>query len=133
MGCRGAAAAAGTGSGRMVTGRKPGVVPSEEGWFVIPSESNALFLTREHWNELGGYDPAFMTPGGGLANHDIWLRACADPAGRVILLLGEGTFHQIHGGVATNSTVSPWPLFHDEYLRLRGSAYERPTGERGFS
>lgn len=101
---------------------------SAEGWFVIPAESNALFLRRQHWRKLGGYDPAFVLPGGGLVNLDTWSRACADPAGQVILLLGEGTFHQIHGGVATNSEVSKWPEFHDEYVRLRGSDYSRPTG-----
>jgi len=101
---------------------------SAEGWFVIPAETNALFLTREHWQALGCYDPGFVTPGGGLANLDTWGRACADPDGRVILLLGEGTFHQVHGGIATNSSASKWPMFHDEYVRLRGRAYERPTG-----
>jgi len=101
---------------------------SADGWFVIPKETNALFLTREHWQALGGYDPAFVTPGGGLANLDTWSRACADPAGRTILLMGEATFHQVHGGVATNSPVSKWELFHDEYIRLRGKEYTRPEG-----
>jgi len=101
---------------------------SADGWLTIPAETNALFLTREHWQLLGGYDPAFVTPGGGLVNLDTWSRACADPAGRVILLLGEATFHQVHGGVATNSPVSKWPLFHAEYLRVRGKDYMRPAG-----
>lgn len=101
---------------------------SANGWFIIPAETNALFLKREHWQELGGYDPAFITPGGGLVNLDTWSRACADPAGRVIMLLGEATFHQVHGGIATNSTVSKWSLFHDEYVRLRGREYTPPTG-----
>lgn len=101
---------------------------SADGWLTIPAETNALFLTREHWQALGGYDPAFTAPGGGLVNLDTWARACADPSGRVILLLGEATFHQVHGGIATNSTVSKWPMFHDEYVRIRGSDYVRPTG-----
>jgi glycosyltransferase involved in cell wall biosynthesis len=101
---------------------------SANGWFVIPTETNALFLKREHWQELGGYDPAFISPGGGLSNHDTWSRACADPAGRVIVLLGEATFHQVHGGIATNSMASQWPLFHEEYMRLRGREYTPPTG-----
>lgn len=101
---------------------------SAEGWLTLPSETNALFLVREHWQALGGYDPAFVAPGGGLANLDTWARACADPSGRVIMLLGEATFHQVHGGVATNSTVSKWQQFHDEYVRVRGTAYARPVG-----
>ena len=77
---------------------------SRKGWFAIPAETNALFLTREHWTALGGYEPAFVSPGGGLANPDMWARACADTSGRVILLLGEATFHQFHGGIATSAT-----------------------------
>jgi glycosyltransferase involved in cell wall biosynthesis len=101
---------------------------SADGWFVMPAETNALFLTRQHWTELGGYDAAFVSPGGGLVNLDTWSRACKDKAGQVMLILGEATFHQVHGGVATNATLSPWPEFHDEYVRLRDHDYERPTG-----
>ena len=101
---------------------------SAHGWFTIPSETNALFLGRDHWRDLGGYDPAFAAPGGGLVNLDTWARACADPAACVTLLLGEATFHQVHGGIATNSAESKWSVFHDEYVRVRGVAYARPTG-----
>lgn len=100
---------------------------SRSGWFVAPAETNAVFLTTAHWRELGGYDPGFVTPGGGLANLDLWARACADPRGCVIMLLGEATFHQVHGGVATNAAASPWRVFHEEYVRLRGRPYARPT------
>ncbi len=99
---------------------------SRNGWFVIPAETNALFLAREHWEALGGYDMAFQTPGGGLANLDVWARLCADSS--VTLLLGEGTFHQFHGGIATNSPVDRWPMFHEEYLAIRGKPYSAPAG-----
>lgn len=101
---------------------------SAGGWFDIPAETNALFLTHDHWSDLGGYDPAFRAPGGGLVNLDTWARACADPAGQVVLLLGEATFHQVHGGVATNATVSKWSAFHEEYVAIRGHDYVRPNG-----
>ena len=101
---------------------------SKHGWFVLPAETNALFLARDHWQALGGYDDAFVMPGGGLVNLDTWARACADPSGRVILLLGEATFHQYHGGIATSSAVSKWQDFHDEYVRLRGRNFEPPRG-----
>ncbi len=99
---------------------------SSGGWFRVPAETNALFLTRGQWKDLGGYDPGFVTPGGGLANLDVWARACADPEAMVIMLLGEATFHQVHGGVATNSTVSRWPEYHDEYIRIRGHEFHTP-------
>ena len=97
------------------------------GWFELPAESNALFLRAQHWRDLGGWDERFETPGGGLVNLDTWLRACSDPEGEVIMILGEATFHQIHGGVSTNNPNAPQGLFHEEYVRIRGRAYERPT------
>jgi glycosyltransferase involved in cell wall biosynthesis/predicted O-methyltransferase YrrM len=100
---------------------------SAGGWFELPSESNALFLRAEHWRALGGFDARFATPGGGFANLDIWSRVCADPDGELIMLLGEATFHQVHGGVATNSLAPLHALFHDEYVRIRGQPYQRPS------
>jgi len=100
---------------------------SASGWFSTPAETNALFLEREKWIELGGFDPAFKSPGGGLANLDLWARLCGDPGVRPCLLLGEATFHQVHGGVATNAATSPWEHFHDEYVSIRGKAYQRPN------
>lgn len=38
---------------------------SADGWFTIPAETNSLFLWREQWDALDGYDPAFSLPGGG--------------------------------------------------------------------
>lgn len=101
---------------------------SAEGWFKLPAETNALFMTQTQWRELGGYDSGFRAPGGGLANLDVWARACARPDWNVIMLLGEATFHQVHGGVATNARGgSRWGEFHEEYLRLRGTDFRRPT------
>lgn len=100
---------------------------SRAGWFTTPAETNALFLRAAHWKDLGGYDERFAAPGGGLANLDTWKRACDDPAGELIMLLGEATFHQVHGGVATNNPISPWDSFHDEYVQIRGVPYSAPT------
>jgi hypothetical protein len=100
---------------------------SAGGWFELPAESNAVFLRAEHWRELGGWDERFVTPGGGLVNLDMWSRICADQSGELIMLLGEATFHQVHGGIATNNPEAPQALFHDEYRQIRGCAYARPT------
>ena len=96
------------------------------GWFQPIAETNSLFLTRAQWRELGGYDPRFRLPGGGLANLDMWRRACLSPDSQVILLLGEGTFHQVHGGVATNQEVDPWSRFEAEYRQIRGESWHTP-------
>ena len=82
-----------------------------------------MFLTREMWTDIRGFDPEFKSRGGGLANHDIWTRLCSDPRNDIVLILGEGTFHQFHGGVATNAPVSVWPLLNEEYKQIRGEYY----------
>lgn len=96
---------------------------SANGWLTNPSETNALFLRREHWREIGGFEPRFVAPGGGLANLDIWRRLCEDNSNEILLLFGEATFHQVHGGVATNALQSPWDHFHAEYAAIRGQSF----------
>ena len=66
-------------------------------------ESNALFLHRQTWAELGGYDPAFTEPGGGMCNPDMLDRAVNHPGTQLIRLSGVATFHQFHSGVSTSS------------------------------
>ena len=86
-------------------------------------ESNALFLPRALWAELGGYDEAFVEPGGGVVNPDTYLRACALPGVQQIRILGEGTFHQIHGGLSTSTPASAMAVLQAGsrlYLRRRG-------------
>ena len=100
---------------------------SQRGWFAPIDESNAVFLTAAAWRDLGGFDSRFTSPGGGLVNLDTWKRACGLLGSQMILLLGEGTFHQIHGGVATNALEHPWAAFHDEYVSIRGHKFSRPT------
>jgi|GEM_PF-668184 len=95
-------------------------------WFSPIAESNAMFMSRSLWAELGGFDPAFTMPGGGLVNLDTWRRACDLPRTRIVTLLGEATFHQFHGGVATNGSLDVIDEFHVDYERIRAQTYEAP-------
>ena len=77
---------------------------SRDGWFAPKSESSSLFLHRKSFDRLGGYDERFDLAGGGCVNMDTYIRACEMPDAELVMLLGEGTFHQMHGGVMTGAT-----------------------------
>ncbi|HML10166.1 MAG TPA: hypothetical protein VK432_04850 [Stellaceae bacterium] len=103
---------------------------SEGGFFLPTGESNALFLPRRLWRELGGFNERFKSPGGGYVNLDLYRRACELPNTRLVMMLGEGTFHQVHGGAATNAEVADKHLeYHEEYVRLRARDFVFPRPE----
>ena len=41
-------------------------------------------------------------PGGGYVNLDFFERVANAPGVNLVTLLGEGSFHQVHGGTTTN-------------------------------
>jgi len=98
---------------------------SGRGLFGPMGESSSLFTRRELWDELGGLDERFDLPGGGLANHDLYRRACALAGVELVVLLGEATFHQYHGGAATSRRFT-WDEMHAQYEAVRGKAYTPP-------
>jgi hypothetical protein len=101
---------------------------SHRGYFAAPPESNALFLRRSTFDDLHGFDPAFDLPGGGLLNFDFFASALARDASPLVMLLGEGTFHQIHGGASTGGNgAAPdrFPQWAEQYRRIRGRPWQR--------
>jgi len=102
-----------------------------DGWFGVICESNALFLSRENWTLMNGVDEAFDYPGGGFVNLDLIIRAFELPQARLVVLLGEGTFHQLHGGIATNAShnniADKVALWRAQYEQLRGREWV-PSG-----
>jgi len=101
------------------------------GWFGTAAESNALFLSRESYNKIGKFDEQFDLPGGGFINLDFYYRAVMRKNAEHIVLLGEGTFHQVHGGVATNckkeeqaQKIKEWRA---QYVSLRGADFKMPS------
>jgi hypothetical protein len=101
---------------------------SGRGVFGPMGESNGLFLHRATWDELGGLDERFALPGGGLSNHDLYRRACALEGAELVVLLGEGTFHQYHGGAATSRRFT-WDEMHAEYQAIRDMPYRPPQND----
>ncbi len=105
---------------------------SSKGPFGTMTESNGFALRKTDYLALGGYDERFASPGGGLCNLD-WFNRVHDSAQfQPVRLLGEATFHQFHGGVATNVPPDqhPWPSMAEEYRTIRGrdftSGYREP-------
>jgi glycosyltransferase involved in cell wall biosynthesis len=71
-------------------------------WMDKIIESNCLWMRRETFVEIGRCDERFDYPGGGFMNIDLFQRAANHPGTELILLIGEGVFHQLHGGTTTN-------------------------------
>lgn len=98
---------------------------SKRGFFSELTESNCFTLRKEDFLKLGGYDARFRSPGGGLCNLEFFNRVHASTDLQPVMLLGEASFHQFHGGVATNVPISqhPWESMREEYQQIIGEAY----------
>jgi hypothetical protein len=66
-------------------------------------ECNCLFAPADVLRGIGGADERFDLPGGGALNLYIYHRLAHHPQTRLVVLPGEGSFHQIHGGVTTTT------------------------------
>lgn len=101
---------------------------SARGLFGAMGESSSLFMRRALWDELGGVDERFSLPGGGLMNHDLYRRACGLEEAQLVVMLGEGTFHQLHGGAATSGRITTAEM-RSEYASIRGMPHRPPSNE----
>lgn len=104
---------------------------SKFGFFLSQSESNCISMPRDIWRALGGFDTKFESRGGGLVNLDLYKRACEFPGTKHIVLHGEGTFHQFHGGATTGgedvqAREKLIEAIKAEYERIRGQKYKAP-------
>jgi hypothetical protein len=97
------------------------------GWFGCLWESGCFGIRKDDYFAMGGFDERFLSRGGGLVNLDFFQRALLRQDLEYVMLLGEGTFHQVHGGVASNAPPTQHPLaeFHAEYARIRGKQFQR--------
>jgi cephalosporin hydroxylase len=100
-------------------------------WFDGLWESNCVFVPRKLLEQVGGFDDTFSMPGAGYANLDMYERLAATPGVRVATVLGEASFHQLHGGTTTNlspvddrkTRVSSYSAHYEE---LRGRPFLGP-------
>ena len=106
-----------------------------DGVFTAPPETTFFVMATGRFRALGGFDEGFQALGGGFCNYDFFERATSDPSAPFVMLVGEGTFHQLHYGATTQAggvrrPVGPAaePLsdvYAREYQALRGQPYVR--------
>ncbi len=93
-------------------------------WFNKVFESNCLFMKKSLLTALGGVDEGFTYPGGGLLNLDTFKRAAEWPDVTPVQIIGEGSFHQFHGGTTTNGDQERRDAllgcYRAEYEAIRG-------------
>jgi hypothetical protein len=103
---------------------------SRPGFFRFPGESNCLCMSRTIWEAVGGCDERFDLPGGGQVNLDLYKRVVERDDTLLVTLIGEGCFHQFHGGVTTGTGSEARRALIDaqveQYRKLRGRKYKNP-------
>jgi cephalosporin hydroxylase len=110
-----------------------GHIVGERDWFDGMIESNCLFVPRSIVEQVGGFDDAFSMPGGGYTNLEVYERLSAAPDASVVTIVGEASFHQVHGGITTNDTDvedrrNKTFAYGEHYQELRGRMLRGPAG-----
>ena len=105
-----------------------------KGVLAPPPESTFFVMKKAMFEAIGGYDERFVSLGGGFASFDFFRRAVAAAGDGFTLLVGEGTFHQLHYGATTQEGgvrreaepgVSLGDLFGREYEAIVGEPFRR--------
>lgn len=94
-------------------------------WFNRMFEANCLFMKRSLFVEQEGADERFDYAGGGFLNLDIFKRLLEAPGVTPVQIVGEGSFHQLHGGTTTNSRGKERDTrlekYRKQYMQIRGT------------
>lgn len=107
-----------------------------QGVLRTPPETTFFVMSRSRFLKMGGYNEGFTGLGGGFSSFDFFNRAVSDPDVPFIMLVGEGTFHQLHYGATTREggIRRPAPggegtlgdLYDREYRAVTGQPYALP-------
>jgi hypothetical protein len=74
---------------------------NQRGYFQPMQECNCLFTSYKNFEVIGRADERFQLSGGGSINLHIYRSLGLLPHILLIVLPGEGSFHQFHGGITT--------------------------------
>ncbi|MET0902434.1 MAG: CmcI family methyltransferase, partial [Acidimicrobiales bacterium] len=100
-------------------------------WFDGVWESNCMFVPRSLLQQVGCFDESFAIAGGGYANLELYERLGTSPGVTVCTIIGEGSFHQVHGGTTTNQPDAAERRsrvfgYSQEFAELRGRPFKGP-------
>lgn len=100
-------------------------------WLDGVWESNCIFASRKQLQQVGGFDESFDAPGGSYANLELYERLGTSPDVTVCTMMGEGSFHQMHGGTTTNQVDRVERRkrifgYAEDYAELRGRPFKGP-------
>lgn len=102
------------------------------GFFNPFMECNCLFMSAEVFREIGQADERFNMAGGGSLNLYTYRKASIHPRSQSFMLVGEGSFHQMHGGVTTSEVDGRDEIVKSQYkqlCQLLGYDFRSPTVE----
>ncbi len=97
-------------------------------WFARLFESNCFFFRRSAFERINGCDERFDFPGGGLLLPDLYRQLADLDDVELVQLIGEASFHQLHGGISTSVSKDRqkvlWQDYCRQYEQIRGKAFE---------
>lgn len=102
------------------------------GYFHPFMECNCLFMEAQVFRDIGQADERFSMAGGGSLNLFIYRKTAMHPRTQSVMLAGEGSFHQLHGGVTTSEFQGRDELLkrqNDQLCALLGYPFRSPTVE----
>lgn len=104
-----------------------------KGVLAPPPETTFFVMRKAMFEAIGGYNETFRQIGGGFASFDFFHRAVTAAGDSFIMIVGEGTFHQLHYGATTQAGgisreaepgVPLSKLFHHEYESIVGVPFQ---------
>jgi hypothetical protein len=96
---------------------------SNRGSFFEMAESNCLMLPKDLWLRVAGFDERLDIPSGGIANLDLYGRVISNFDHKLFFVLGEGCFHQLHGGDTTSSNEKKFNKYKLDYKEKTGKEW----------
>lgn len=104
-----------------------------DGVLRSPPETTFFVMDRARFIDRGGFNEGFRALGGGFANYEVFERMTAEAP--LVMLVGEGTFHQLHYGATTQEGGIRRKLpgeeealadaYHRDFEAATGHAYQR--------